>query len=52
MACNGLGNQGRCGRVIQLKDYENENSELNFSSVGEMLAHSILGLIKKWIIFL
>jgi hypothetical protein len=52
MACNGLGNQGRCGRVIQLKDYESENSEHNFSSVGEMLAHSILGLIKNGLFFL
>ena len=45
MACNGLGNQGRCGRVIQWKDYETENPEHDFTSVGEMLAHSILGII-------
>ena len=40
MACNGLGDQGRCGRVIQWEDHV-----ANYTSVGQMLAHSILGNI-------
>ncbi|CAG5109775.1 Oidioi.mRNA.OKI2018_I69.chr2.g4265.t1.cds [Oikopleura dioica] len=39
MACNGLGDQGRCGRVIQWEDHVT-----NYTGVGQMLAHSILDI--------